>query len=458
MKFYRSIRWRLQLWYGALLIAVLCGFGITAYQLESGRQFRRIDEELRQRLPVLVESQHPVRGGEQMREFKLSPRGAGLFDGGGDGSFYYVVWLRRSATPVTFSATAPHDVPEPKAGEPPTRQRGDLREAFSFPGPGDCVLVGRSIASDAAELRQLAWTLSAAGTSVLLLALAVGAWLVIRAMRPIGEISSTAEKIATGDLTQRIAIAETDSELGQLATVLNSTFARLDAAFTQQAQFTSDAAHELRTPVTVMLMHAENGLDAECNNPEHREAFEASRRAAQRMRRLIESLLQLARFDAGQEKLHREPFDIVRVAEESIELLQPLADERRIAISRELPPTNCIGDSERIGQVITNLLTNAIIHNKPGGEARVKISRDGDWVVVTVSDNGPGIPAGDLPNIFGRFYRADKSRASSIGGTGLGLAITKAIVEAHGGTISATGTPGSGTIFEVRLPSGSSRA
>lgn len=449
MKFFHSIRWRLQLWYGLLLIAVLSGFGVTAYQLESGRQFRRLDEELRRRLPALVESQRPVPNNRAMREFNLAPRHAPLFDDSGEG-FYYVVWLRHSKRPVTFSNGAPRDVPQPNPDETPVRQRGNLREVFLFPGPGDCVLVGRSIAVDAADLRQLAWWLFGVGGGVLALGLAVGAWLVRRALRPVHDISRAAEKIATGDLTQRINSADTESELGQLAGVLNSTFARLDAAFTQQARFTADAAHELRTPVAVILTHAQNGLASECANAEHREAFEAIQRAAQRMRRLIDSLLELARFDAGQESIRREPFDLAAVARECIELLSPLAEERRISIHSDLPACLCIGDSERIGQVITNLLTNAIVHNNPGGEVRVTARREKGFVLLNMADNGPGIATEDLPRIFDRFFCADKSR--SRGGTGIGLAISKAIVHAQGGSIQASSIPGSATSIDVRLP------
>ena len=331
MKVFHSIRWRLQLWYGLLLLAVLSGFGITAYRLESARQNRRIDEELQRRLPVLVAGQRPVRGNRGLREFSLSPREAALFDDSArEGAFYYVVWLRHSDQPVTYSPTAPHDVPQPKVGEPPARLRGDRREVFLFPGPGDCVLVGRSIAADLAEQQRLALWLTGVGAAVLVLGLAGGAWLVFRALRPIKDISSAAGKIATGDLTQRISTADSDSELGQLAGVLNSTFARLDAAFTQQARFTADAAHELRTPVTVMLTHAQNGLASECLNEEHREAFEATQRAAQRMRRLIESLLALARLEAGQETMKRDRLDLSQSAHECIELLRPSSGIRAV--------------------------------------------------------------------------------------------------------------------------------
>lgn len=450
MKFRHSIGWRLQLWYGLLLVATLSGFGFTAYQLESGRQMRLIDEDLRRRLPALVESQRPVPANRALREFNLLARHAALFDDSRE-KYYYVVWLRHSERPVTFSPIAPRDVPRPKTDEPSLRQRGELREVFLFPGPGDCVLVGRSIAADVAGLRRMGWWLGGVGAAVLLLGLAVGSWLVKRALRPLHDIATAAGRIASGDLKQRITSPDTQSEVGQLAGVLNSTFARLDAAFTQQARFTADAAHELRTPVSVMLTHVQNGLDGECSCPDHREAFEAARRAAQRMRRLIDSLLELARLDAGQETFRRDPFDLSETTRESIELIHPLADDRRITIRPELTACPCNGDAERIGQVITNLLTNAVVHTHPGGEVRVTVQPGDGLALLTVVDEGPGIAPADLPHIFDRFYRADKSR--SRGGTGLGLAISQAIAEAHGGSIRAASIPEKQTTFTLQLPS-----
>lgn len=455
MKFFRSIRWRLQLWHGALLIAVLGAFAITAHHLERTRQFRQIDDELQKRLPPLIASlkRAPLPEGQTSlrRELVLSPTHAALFDRDGNSAFYYIVWLR-NGEPVTHSATAPSDTPLPDVREAPARSRGAFREAFLFPAPGDCILVGRSITADLAGLRQFGFGLAGAGVAVLMLGVAGGGWLVARALRPIREISSTARKIATGDLTQRINATETDSELGQLADLLNSTFARLDAAFAQQARFTADAAHELRTPVTVMLTHTQNGLTSDCPNEEHREAFEACQRSAQRMRRLIESLLELARLDAGQERVRRERFDLDRVAHECIELVRPLADQRRIAIHHDLSAIGCVGDVERVAQVITNVLTNAILHNRTAGEVRVTTGQEDGFVTLSVADTGPGIPPEDLPRIFERFYRADKSRAGSTGGAGLGLAISKAIVEAQGGTIEAASQAGVGTRFFIRLP------
>ena len=294
--------------------------------------------------------------------------------------------------------------------------------------------------------------LTGAGGIILLLGLAGGWWLVGRALRPIDGISSAAVKISAGDLSQRINVAETESELGQLAAVLNATFARLETAFAQQQQFTADAAHELRTPVSVMLTQTQTALNRERSATGYRETVEACQRSAQRMRRLIESLLELARLDAGQETMKRLRFNLAGTVNECAEQLKPVANQRSIKVLTELAPVEITGDAERLAQVVANLLTNAIQYNPPGGEVRVTLEAQTGLAVLTVSDTGPGISAGDLPHVFERFYRGDKSRTTANGSAGLGLSISKAIIEAHGGTIEVSSRENAGAAFIVRLP------
>jgi heavy metal sensor kinase len=384
-------------------------------------------------------------------QFHLQPDQAALF-GSESNSFYYVVWSA-DGKELARSDAAPRDLPIPVvAAAPEPQMRGVFRElAHSTPGRG-VVLVGRSFAEELASLRLLAWELAGAGVAVLLLGLTGGWWIASRAIRPIEGISATAVKIAAGDLSQRISAADTDSELGRLAAVLNSTFARLDAAFAQQQQFTSDAAHELRTPIAVMLAQTQTVLNRERGAAEYRATVETCLRAAQRMRKLTESLLQLARLDAGQETLKRIPFDLSQTVSDCGELMAPLAEARHLKVRSALPALPCVGDPERIGQVITNLLGNAIEYSRESGEVSIAGEKQNGSVIVSVSNTGPGIAPEDLPRIFERFYRADRARSGNGGHTGLGLAISKAIVEAHGGSIEAASQPGVGATFTVRLP------
>jgi heavy metal sensor kinase len=506
----KSIKWRLQIWYGLILVVVLAGFGFTAYHLESNRQFRRIDDELHRRFgalgDALRQSRPPERGrppfdrpppnqlpdggppGQnqgQPREFHLPPQAVGLFDTNNPNSFYFII-NDRNGREIARSANAPepdnhfgHGITTevntpptltsklPRYGEqiridmegrvqneritvPLTMTDGVFRWIEMETPPGEQILVGCSITPELKELRHTALNLFAVGGWILLVGLAGGWWLVSRAIKPIEDISLTAVKISAGDLSQRINVAETESELGKLASVLNSTFARLDAAFAQQKQFASDAAHELRTPVAVMLTQTQTALNRERTAPEYRETLEACQRAAQRMRKLIVALLELARLDAGQEQMKRLCFDFSRTVADCVDLVKPLAEESGIKIFTELSPLEIAGDSERVAQVVTNLLSNAIQYNKPEGEVRVKLVSQGGLAILTVSDTGNGISREDLPHVFKRFYRGDKSRTG--GNTGLGLAISKAIIEAHGGAIEVSSEEDAGTTFTVRLP------
>jgi signal transduction histidine kinase len=239
--------------------------------------------------------------------------------------------------------------------------------------------------------------------------------------------------------------------LGQLANLLNSTFSRLDAAFAQQKQFTADAAHELRTPLAVIISETQTALARPRNADEYRETVEACLETAQRMRSLTHALLELARFDAGQEKIESQPFDLAEIARKCIADAEKIARERNIRIITDLNAAPINGDPARIAQVIVNLLTNAIHYNKDGGEVRVTTQSENGAAILRVKDTGQGIGPEALPHIFERFYRADSSRTGSRGHSGLGLAISKAIIDAHHGTVSVESVVRQGTTFIIRI-------
>ena len=493
---FRSIKWSLQLWHGLILFLVLTGFGYTAFELQRTRELRRVDEQLQDRLATMFAPIRPPRGegfrrvGPQNtndstegprhfqhteirksgvpgdRPFRIPlddrlrgprpilpdelPPNFGNSDFLESSDIYHVIWqrdLRRQ------SINAPPELQRPPRGEPSgPRTRGIYREYLRFTPRGDVIVVGRPIATELAELKKLSLILLGTGTGILALGL-VGGWFVAtRAMRPIDSISSTALKISSGDLSQRIPQEETESELGRLVSVLNSTFTRLESSFAEQVRFTTDVSHELRTPVAVIVSQTQMALARDRSAPEYRETLEACQRAAQRMRGLIESLLQLARLDSGQEQFKREPFDLAHVARETIQLLETFARERGLQLVSNLGQAQTRGDAERISQVVLNLITNAIHYTPSGGSITVSTESENQFAILRVADTGIGIPAEDLPHLFDRFYRVDKSRSRDKGGSGLGLAISRAIVSAHSGSLEATSAPGQGATFTIRLP------
>ncbi len=314
------------------------------------------------------------------------------------------------------------------------------------------ILVGRSLEKDLAAHHRSGLLLAGAGLIILAAGVLGGGWLSSRAILPIAEMTATAESISALDLSKRINVKETDSELGKLATVLNQTFDRLQSAFERQSQFTADASHELRTPLSVISTHTELALSRPRSNEDYRGAIETCRRASQRMKSLIDSLLLLARFDSGAPSLKQDRFDLKPLLEDCAELVEPLAAQRQIRIECEPHSCDVRGDWDRLSQVVTNLLTNAIRYNVEGGHVGVTTRVEGETAILSVTDTGVGIAADQLSRIFDRFYQVDKARSRAEGSSGLGLSICKTIVEAHGGTIVATSDVGVGTTLEVRLP------
>jgi heavy metal sensor kinase len=253
-------------------------------------------------------------------------------------------------------------------------------------------------------------------------------------------------------LSERIDPARVDRELEGLARVLNATFERLEAAFDRQARFTADASHELRTPLAVLRSQAQLALSRTRSAEDYRKTIEECLRAAERMAALVEGLLTLARADAGKLDLRHEPVDLKRITADALTQMRPFADGLGITVAAKLAPADVLGDPTRLGQVVTNLVTNAVRYNKPGGQVRVHLATVDGQAVLKVEDTGYGIPEADWPHIFERFYRVNKDRSRLSGGSGLGLAICKSIVEGHGGAITFISVVDKGTTFAVRVP------
>jgi two-component system OmpR family sensor kinase len=504
--FTKSIRWRFVLWLAFLLIVVLTGFAVTAFQLHRLSRFGQLDEELKRRVALLSSTLRAPptpgnRGGPPSRsegpkgpppdepfegprkppaddgfrelrppsspgfrrpsetpDFHVTTEVTALFNQTGTNDFYYFVWSRDGSGVVSNSQGYPVNVPQPiQPGKDTStffRNRETLREAFHYTERGDCILVGRSIEAELTLTRRFAVWLIGGGLAILALGISGVWWLAGRVLKPVKEISEAATRISAGKLSERINVTATDNELGQLAKTLNSTFARLEAAFVQQKQFTADASHELRTPLAVLIAEAQTTLSRERSAAEYRATVETCLDTAQEMRKLAETLLELSRLDAGQEHLQRTRVDLADLARNCADRIHPLVDARGLKMLSDLGCAETTGDAGRLNQVITNLLTNAIQYNRPQGEIRISTKVEVNVAVLRVLDTGVGISMTDLPHVFERFYRADKSRGRTNGQSGLGLAITKAIVEAHGGTISVSSVVGEGTSFTVQLPLG----
>ncbi len=476
---FHSIRWRVQAWHGLILLGAVIAFCFTAYRLAWNNQLRTIDKSVFEAEGKLVAAvmrnnpSAPAAGArdddtplspalllERLRSGKglMPPEASAVFGGTAPGYAYFS--LRDAAGGIFLqSPNAPPGLsllPMP-AGHYADKWRtiGHRREVLRSSAPGLRSLVGRDITPELDAMHRFAWSLGASGLAVWLLGLLGGWWIAGRAIEPIAAISRTAAHIADGHLQDRISTAGTDSELDQLSRVLNHTFDRLQAGIEQQKQFIADASHELRTPVTVLLSETHRILksDRERTPEEYRQVIRTCREAAQRMRQLVEPLLLLTRQEAQGAPVQRQPCDLSAILRDTLEQLGPLAAAREIQLHADLPPVICLGDPATLAILATNLLANAIQHNRDGGRAFVRCEHRDRTAILTVRDDGPGIAPADLPHVFERFYRADKARASADGHAGLGLAIAKTIAENHGGTITVQSPPGEGTVFTVTLPS-----
>ncbi len=470
--FLHSVRWRLQLWHALILAVVVAVLCVLAYRFFAEERAERVDLELENFEKSFIRRVWELASGrpdgpppstdEIRQRFAELGDGAqfphfmrGLFDPSATDSVYIVYW-DRDGNVIFRSANAPASVkrPAPHEDDHGTKKRplqGQTRELVRKGPRGFSGIVGRDISVDVAGLHTLGWQTAGLGAGLWALGLLGGWWLAGRAIRPIEEISRTASRIATGNVSQRIDITDTDNELGRLSQVLNDTFDRLETAILRQRQFTADASHELRTPLTVILSETSRGLKREREPAEYREVLSNCRHAAERMRSLVESLLVLARQDDGNGN-EGGACDLSTILSDAVKLLRPLADQHEIRLHLTPQDISCPGDARALSMVAVNLISNAIDHQTTGGEVDIRLSARDQEAVIEVADKGKGIPAEHLPRLFDRFYRIDPARGSTGGHAGLGLAIVKAIVDNHHGRIEVESEPGKGATFRVILP------
>lgn len=289
---------------------------------------------------------------------------------------------------------------------------------------------------------------------VALLCAGGGGWILARrALKPVDRMTETARKIGAGQLNERLELAGTEDELDRLAETLNGMLGRLYDAFAEMRQFTADASHELQTPLTILRGEIEVALRSQRSPEEYAETLKSALEEIERISRIVEGLLLLARADAGVLRMDSQPVDLVRLVEEVLGQTALLAGKRSIGlIMGNMEPLEVTGDHVHLRRLLLNLVDNGIKYTPPGGTVKVSIERKDDAVILSVRDTGPGIPPEEQEKVFQRFFRSQEARSAGQGGSGLGLSIAKSIAEAHGGKLELESTPGEGSILRVFLP------
>ena len=333
--------------------------------------------------------------------------------------------------------------------------QGELRDytiASQSLAEGWLLQVGRLTDSRAVLLSPLRRAFARVGAGALLMSLAVGTLLAWRATRPLRAVSETVSRIlGTGDLATRVPGPNGGGELAVLVRQLNTLLDKNATHVRVLRETLDDLAHDLRTPLTRLRGTAELAMQDAGDPIEARAALADCVNESDRLLHLLETLLDLSAAEGGALKLNRERFDLRSLVERAADLYCEVAEEKNITVELVQPaPVDVEGDPIRLGQAINNLLDNALKYTPSGGRVILDAQAQSTAAVLTVTDNGSGIPIAEREAIFRRLYRSDASRSQR--GLGLGLSLVKAFVEAHGGTITVSDSPGGGACFTLRLP------
>ena len=302
-------------------------------------------------------------------------------------------------------------------------------------------------------LKALVILLTTGSGTIFLVAWVGSGWLAKKVLTPIEVLSTGAETMSEADLGKRLTLDSPYQEFRRLTQAFNSVMDRFQQSGESHRNFCDIAAHEMKTPLTILQGNLEVALLKARTSDEYREALINNLEQVGRLIALTRSLLTLAKFTSGKPPVHLVPLALEPMIQDIVNELTLLADDRRITLSFEsqsVPPV--FGDAQWLKQALINLLDNAIHYTPSGGAVTVRLQAVGEWVTVAVEDTGHGIEPEHLPYLFERFYRTDWARAKDAGGTGLGLPIVKEIAEAHGGTISVTSQVDKGSVFTLRLP------
>jgi two-component system, OmpR family, sensor kinase len=459
------LRVRLTLWYGSALAMVLITFSVVLYVLTARNLRDDVDQSLEETATAAVRSLQergflPLIDEEellsQFPELARIDKFFQIFSPSGTITIrspnirQHEVPLSRTALEATLngqtileSAKYPHEPPL-RLISVPIIHRDNLLYI---------VQVGTSMESIEDTLRRFLILLVVAMPIALAVSLAAGWFLAGRALRPVDAITLAAQRIAAGDLSQRLTMPTAPDEIGRLAGTFNNMIGRLDTSFRQIRQFTSDASHELRTPLTVMKGETELVLRRPRALEDYQAVLESNLEEIDRMTRIVEELLFLSRADMGEVKMESKPVLLEALVEDIHRQAPLLGQDRNIeVVLGTVMPALVQGDELRLRELLLNLVENAIKYSHPGGKVEIGLVTVGQEAILSVTDQGIGIGSEDHTKIFNRFFRTDGARNHTKKGTGLGLAICAWIVEFHKGRISVKSAVGQGSTFTVTLP------
>jgi heavy metal sensor kinase len=433
----RSLRFRLTVWYAVVLAAGLSLFSMLIWVSLRHRLMQEIDQDLEgraSRFERYFASESKEAAGDQLRdelqEFcqALPPSSYVELHGANGFAFHYPL----------------------NARDPETNVR-TLRRPFTFQRERFDLEISAPVAEAEHTLDLLRLLLWSTIPVVIAIACIGGAWLSGRALKPVNDITSAALTISIENLAERLPVPPTGDELARLTEVLNTMFARLESAVKTLSQFVADASHELRTPLAVIRTTAELALRRARTPESYRESLQEVAAEAERMTRLVEELLILARNDSATVEMPLAAVDVRDVLADVCDEMRNLAGMRQIRIRSFFgdAAATVSGNRQALHRLFLVLLDNAVKFSPPGGEVILKVESSESQVAVSVQDFGAGISESDLPHIFTRFYGVDRSRAG--GGHGLGLSLARSIARLHGASIDVHSTEGAGCTFQVNF-------
>jgi len=456
LKWHSSISVRLTVWFGAMFLAGWLLFGAAMWfnlkRTLVNERYLTLSHRL-DRLQTLLDKTANENRAERFDDFQEFARATG----GGLAEIFRPDGSRAFPSPTQAAQAFPWPAIQPRSDQQfvfvKSRNFWVLVRRSSINGQTVYLAAASPQAENQLILDRFWEGLIASAPILLLISSACGYWLSRRALRPVDKITAAARSISIRNLSERLPVAKTGDELERLAETCNAMLARLDAAVNQIKQFTADASHELRGPLSFARTVAEVALRNPHIDAESRQSFQDIVEETAKATVLLEDMLTLARADAERGAKALTSLNLADVVEQACEMARPIADERGLSVSVSVGArlVNVLGDFTTLRRLVWILLDNALKYTPAPGRIDVALSATGKQATVQVRDTGAGISEADLPHIFDRFYRADRSR-SQIEGAGLGLAIAKWIAEMHHADLTVASELRKGTVFQLVLP------